>query len=127
MRGPQDCEVTPVLPAAPRLSPSGDPTAQLSDAVSKPNPNMLTQLQVCNKVQVPLLSATKERFRVYSATERPQVPWKLTLELASRQRATNRSKLFCMGLVGSLGRDEEQADIFHPLCSLQGKGEDVVT
>lgn len=45
MRGPEDCEVTPVLLAALCPCLSGDATAYLSDSVSNPNPNMHTQLQ----------------------------------------------------------------------------------
>lgn len=53
--------------------------------------------------------------------ERPQVPWKSTLELGSRQRATNRHKFFHTGHVESLGRDE-QMDIF--ILSAASKGEE---
>lgn len=54
-------------------------------------------------MQVPLLSAAKD-LGFIPAAEGPQVPEKLTLELGSKQRARNRSKLFCTGLVGVAGQ-----------------------
>lgn len=43
--GIPDCEVSLALLAAPCPCLSGDPTAHLLNAVSKPNSNMQTQLQ----------------------------------------------------------------------------------
>lgn len=52
---------------------------------------------------MPLLSAAKD-LGFIPAAEGPQVPEKLTLELGSKQRARNRSKWFCTGLVGVAGQ-----------------------
>lgn len=93
--------MTPVLFAAPCPCLSGDPTGDLLDAVPEPNPNVQAQLQEGGAGA----SATKERFSGLFSNGKASHGWKFSLELDSRQRATNRNKFFHTGHVGLLGRD----------------------
>lgn len=70
--GSQDCEMSLALSAAPCPCLSGDPTAHLLNAVSKPNPNMQTQLQEGGAGAFTV--SHQRKVWVYSAMERPQVP-----------------------------------------------------